>query len=205
MENGICIKANKCSISFPSASYIIRVLTFVARGWLGVCAHCALRMQSALSHKVQSLEFYFYKWVYIFCLDSHMQLARNIIAMAKNSSGRLTKKYNQQVRHWRAIKCLMSSPTPPQVPFDKKKSGALLRAHNSWSGYINILSWCCGGGGSRWQTRRLICGHHIFSFSLSRPFCGLKSNRGVSTKQSIYKAGWCFFLSFLSVSYVLWS
>jgi hypothetical protein len=57
-----------------------------------------------------------------------MQLARNIIAMAKNSSGRLTKKYNQQVRHWRAIKCLMSSPTPPQVPFDKKKSGALLRA-----------------------------------------------------------------------------
>jgi len=57
-----------------------------------------------------------------------MQLARNIIAMAKNSSGRLTKKYNQQVRHWHAIKCLMSSPTPPQVPFDKKKSGALLRA-----------------------------------------------------------------------------
>lgn len=138
---GFTSKQINVALYFPSASFIIRVLTFVARGWVcSLTAPWAHRAHFPM-HKVQSLEFYFYKWVYIFCLDSHnMQLARNIIAMAKNSSGRLTKNTTSKcvigvqlnascARRRRRLRCHLT-----------RKRAALSRAHNSWSGYINMLS-----------------------------------------------------------------
>jgi hypothetical protein len=203
---GFTSKQINVALYFSSTSYIIRVLTFVARGW--VCALTAPWAQSALSYKVQSLEFYFYKWVYIFCLDSHnMQLARNIIAMAKTAQGDLRKNTTSKcvigvqlnascARRRRRLRCHLT-----------RKRAALSRAHNSWSGYINMLSRDVVAVArlSMANEAAHLAIIYTFSFSLSRPFCGLKSNRGVSTKQSQYiRLVDVFLLSFLSVSYVLW-